>query len=309
MRTLGTACVLAAACLLLSHRTLAQGAEASQRIVLLLVSTKDDVKDPNADLTGLTSLFKNGKEALQRDKGIAVGFESKPPGIGYDERKQLFDLLDSPVTNDRTTLVCYMKLHGYTDGNTDEHVMRLDNSPFESVQEVRRSEVLQRLRRHKARLLILITDSCSALKLTKPPITTNYAPEPFPTTLFADLFVYSSGVVNINSSSYRRDGHIVNEKAWVDVQGAGVFTGVFKKPFSTSAGAMEAILKRVDINGNQRYSWAEYANYLTTKTNDEFGAYRKHTLALPGDNVDAVEVLQLQDSQYPQVFGELSTTP
>ena len=273
----------------------------SKRLCLVLATTIRVYGSAERDINRIRDMVTRGAEAAGLDT-----LEGSPL-IGVYVKNRLMSLIDDSAADEKSTLICYLKLHGQIENG--RHVFDLDVMPKPSesrvdpVEKVDRAEILERLARHRARLTVLITESCSQSDLIRIPVTS--AAPTFPTALFSALLIDPIGVVDINSSSYIRNGQILNQRAWMDADGA-IFTRVLTRSFAIQGNAQDEMLARVRLEGGGRYSWQGFLSYLTGETTDEFRRLRQDTLsAISRGQLAPAEGrrLEMQGDQFPQAYA------
>jgi hypothetical protein len=301
--------VVAASCLCVGLQAAeSPKTDQSTRIALALVST-DASPGPQEDLDKVISVFADGVESIKRANGLKIKMSDPVRSVGPQSKNDLFNEIGSMICDAETTVVCYAKLHGgILDGN---YVMQTeDGNTFQRV------ELLKHLQRQykSARLIILVTDSCSKridVRQSPPGVMANK----FPTELFRHLFIAAKGVVDINSSS-------TGEASWVDRSG-GLFTAVFTETLSPrDPDSLSELLNRIDQPADALgkpdgvYSWNEFFGHaLLPDTKARFATYRDSVKASrvspqgiffqPDDRAELLE----QPTQTPYNFGKLPEVP
>lgn len=218
------------------------------------------------------------------------------------------DIIDA-----HTTLVFYYKGHGGVDAQTGDHLLFLDSfDPFnnrtsetwkKSVLE--RKRLLQALRATKARLVILLTDTCSVPVAGRPPAIGALAGAQ--TALFEQLFLFPSGTADITSSTYRdpQTKAVLGEASWSRENGA-LFTSAFVNLYS------EEGRKRAEDKG-EPVSWNDFFAKVQHRTKDDYRVYQKELLQdetlLPPLSPKERSMLEYQRDQTPIYFGDLPKIP
>ena len=209
----------------------------------------------------------------------------------------------SPTADD--ALFCYISGHGGTptqDVGTDGHVIGLSGTGDQDVR--RRREVRAKLVDKKARLTVLMTDSCNGNAPALP--KTDEGPAPVfsargaseVSAAFQPLFMNAHGVVDINASA-ESDGLAKGQFAWYDNQG-GVFARALRKTFYDLDAA------------NKKATWPEFYYGLVVNTDDIFKTYKSiHKPAMEESDKkgelnktqrDDLKALKDQESQRPEAY-------
>ena len=315
----------------------------SHQIDVLIVTTVKGVPFYQNDIDGVKSIFTQAEDCLTvtpdnpdyvatdaetkaEDLLPEITFHSHKPMIKPSDEKTLIDYLSkgrvNPSDGVSSTVFCYLKLHGFCD-NTGEHYMQLDDGSL-----ISRTTVMSALRVREADLTILVTDSCSATSHQLPKHST--AAVKYPKDLFLDLFVRARAIVDINSSDCKPDQGIY-EYAWMVNDGEGLFSQVFISALTEDdPRKLQAKLERIDApkpseattpqTGNGRYSWQEFHNFMSQKTEAEYQslraeylrkyqAYLDNSERLPPDDLDVCMDVIRQPHQTLRAFTELPTEP
>jgi uncharacterized protein (TIGR03000 family) len=179
----------------------------------------------------------------------------------------------------------YLGCHGEFHGN--EHVLKLNGK------ELHRSKLLETLKRHPHKLLVLITDSCGTVTKETPRDVSHKKPTEWKDCAFKTMILKATGVADINSAS---PGQI----AWGDPTGA-----VFTSKFVELCGGPTADL---DLNQDGVVSWdSEFFPKMKESTEKAYKDFRDAVMRSP--KFDRAEEehynLEKQRDQSPIAFGKL----
>jgi hypothetical protein len=240
------------------------------RLCLLAATTTSRISNPERDINRVGDLFKHGTDDLK------LQYEPMLKS-GITDRKQLLGLIEKLLqsADNMTTLVCYLKFHGYTD-ETGKHVLQLDAKNAQKPEEITNDEIVTFIHnsRQPLHLAVVITDSCSLSSFE--PTQYSAAAAVFPKELFNDLFVSASGTVHINSSTYRGDNRVLNQIAWMDEDGS-MFTRAINRIFlNTESDQQQHMLEQIGQT-NGRFTWKKFVPYLSNETNREFHIFKTTT--------------------------------
>ncbi|WP_165246917.1 S8 family peptidase [Paludisphaera soli] len=278
----------------------------STKIKLVMASTVKGVVEPARDLDRIENMIRRG--------AVASGIEPPivSPLIGPFGRKALEDQIEKALADETTTLVCYLKLHGRIDKNREgAHIMELDFLDAAQPEQITRAEVRRILENQQARLTVLITESCSQSEIISAPIARAGG---FPRELFEALFVNPSGFTDVNSSTYARNGQILDQAAWMDADGA-VFTRMLVHAFD-AGDQQDDILARIRREGSGAFTWPGFLSYLTAETTSEYRRLKTNQLVVidrelsdPRTMLDRLQKshslrngLDRQTDQFPQAY-------
>jgi uncharacterized protein (TIGR03000 family) len=189
------------------------------------------------DLSEMVGLLDKQLAPMQRAKRIILRESRKELTVEH-----IHKTIREMKVGEKDSLVCFFSGHGAS--TSKGHFLALPGR-----ERLFRSELLVALQAQKAKLTVVLTDSCA--NLIREPITTAYIP-PVPSTVLVSLLLKHRGVVDINSSS-------PGESSRANDAEGGYFTSSFVKECKYGDSVKEefvswqSIFERVQERTNHRY--------------------------------------------------------
>jgi len=186
-------------------------------------------------------------------------------------------------------LLFYYAGHGVTQPNAGPFLQTSGGN-------LMRSALLEAMRTHNPRLIIILTDCCSyASPVLPPPLVAAARPN----FVLKDLLFRHQGVVDINASSYD-PARAYGEYAWYTWEKGGLFTDALEK-------AIYNDYQKLDADGNNFVTWNEVFELTQTITLMNYRNLRAmlrqfDEQLLTRDQRDVRMMLINQAAQTPQAF-------